>query len=263
MIKINKLIILFFLSINFIVKSQNIKKLETTIDSLKTKVIDLEKENILLIRKNNEYHVTNNLIFSLIDKIDSLYSNSFNRFMILISIIGSITIFVIPYYLKQIQNKILETKKKEITNFSKEEINKLELQLTTEINSKYIELNDFIGKINAENNELLKKEIIKTEISNLYIASKINELDKKHNAMLRNLTNAVIKSNSITAYDKVNFYLDIIWKNLNSLQDSDLKIENNEINVISNKLISLRDINEINQDLLENVIIQLIRFLKP
>lgn len=182
--------------------------------------------------------------------------------MILISIIGSITIFVLPYYLKQIQNKILETKKKEITNFSKEEINKLELQLTSEINSKYKELNDFIGKINSENNELLKKEIIKTEISNLYIASKINEIDKKHNAMLRNLTNAVIKSNSITAYDKVNFYLDIIWKNLNNLTYSDLKIENNEINVISNKLISLRDINEINQDLLENVIIQLIRFLK-
>src|SRR5690606_30965486 len=127
------------------------------LDELTQQVIELEKKNDSLNKKVYEYNVAKNSFTDVIDKVDNLYNNNFNRFIAFWAIIASIIIIGIPYYITRIQKKIIEAKKAEILNYSSTEINKLETKFSSELTQKYLELSDLINNSNQENKEALSK----------------------------------------------------------------------------------------------------------
>jgi len=245
---------LFFLFLIISCKAQKEKTLELKIDKLATEVNELEKKNIKLKEEIYEYKVSKNSFIEIIDKVDNLYNNNFNRFIIFWGILGSLIVLGIPYYITRIQKKIIEAKKIEIVQFSTREINKLEKKFSDQLKEKYIELNDLINSSNAENKYRLENEFTKTEISNLYIASKINEIDKNYVRMFGNLKNAIIKCESIEDYDKIDFFLEKISSNKAKFN---LELDKKSLKEIAVELSFLEKIGSVNQDLLQKVIEEL------
>lgn len=227
------------------------------VELINKKIEILSKKNDSLGKKINEYKSSNNSFIEVIDKVDNLYNNNFNRFLLFWTIVASIIIIGIPYYITRIQKKILEIKKSEIFNHSQAELNKLENKFSLELKEKYIELSDLISKSNEDNNETLKKEFIKSHIVNLYIAAKINEVDKKYDNVFSNLSNAVIKSNSIQYYFGVKYHLNNILTSLKKFKTAGIPLDQAKLKSIGEKLKILRDIEEIDQELLEKTIDEL------
>lgn len=248
-------ITLFFLFVSCKAQSHTTTTLQ--LDTLNGKINKLIKKNDSLQQKVNEFKIASNSSVEVIDKIDNLYNNNFNRFIVFWAIVASLIIIGIPYYITRMQNKILEAKKTEIFNYSKSEITKLEEKFTSELKEKYIELNDLINITTENSKENLRKEFIKSHIVNLYIASKINEIDKKHDNVFSNLSNAVIRSNSIEYYHGVKFHLNNILTSLTKFRNEGIVLNTEKLKEIGKKLEVLRDIEEIDQDLLEKVIDEL------
>lgn len=254
MIKLKVFLRLFFLGLIFSCNAQIDITLNKKFDKLNSQIIELEKKNDSLNKEIYEYKISKNSFIDIIDKVDNLYNNNFNRFIIFWGILGSLIVLGIPYYISQIQKRIIEIKKAEILNFSSVEINKLELKLLNELKDKFIELSNLINQSNEENKEKLKNESSKTIVSNLYIASKINELDKKYDLALINLGHAIIRSNSIQDFVKVNFHLKNIFDNSVKFESTGVNLDKESLQSISKKLIVLQDIEEVDQNLLEKVI---------
>lgn len=253
-----KIILIGFILFTISCKAQHRNELSTEIDSLSKKIIELEKKNDELSKLIYETNLTNKSSTELIDKVDNLYNNNFNRFILFWGMVASLITIGIPYYITRIQKKIIDAKKAEIINFSTTEINKLESNFSSELTKKYEELSDLINNSNQENKEELSKEFTKTFISNLYIASKINELDKKFNKVFINLSNAVIKSISIEYYTGANFHLKNILENLIKFETEEIILNKEPLIKIAEKFKTLRDIDEVDQDVLESVIEKLI-----
>lgn len=248
---------LFQISVLFlfmICKAENNKTLNINRLEINLQLEKLNKRNDSLEQKLCELKAGNDSVIETIDKVDNLYNNNFNRFIIFWGIIASIIIVGIPYYISQMQKKILDTKKQEIIAFSTTEINNLESKLYSELKEKYIELSDLINQSNENNKAKINEEFIKSYILNLYIASKINELDKNYEKIFSNLFNAVIKAKSIEYYPGVNFHLKNIYNIFNKLVASKIEFDKKELKNISEELESLRNIEEIDQEILEKVI---------
>jgi len=245
---------LFFLCLIFSCNAQTDTTFNKRIDKLNSQIIELEKKNDKLNREIYEYKVSRNSFVDIIDKVDNLYNNNFNRFIIFWGILGSLIVLGIPYYISRMQKKIIEIKKVEILDFSSFEINKLELKLSNELKDKFIQLSDLINQSNEENKVNLKNELTKTRAVTLYIASKINELDKKYDMALKNLGFAIIRSNSIQDFVNVNFHLKNLFDSSVKFEDAGVELDKESLKNISKKLMILRDIEEVDQVLLEKVI---------
>lgn len=232
--------------------------INSKVDTLNHKVVELEKKNDILLKKIDEYKISKNSNFEIIDKVDNLYNNNFNRFILFWGILASIITIGIPYYITRIQKKIIETKKTEILSYSSIELNKLEAKFSLELTQKYKELSDLINNSNQDNKKELKKEFIKTIILNHFFAAKINELDKKYNYIFINLKNAVLKSNSINYYNGVNTYLKSILRYLTKFQEQNIKLNKKNLAQIAEDFKTLNNIDEVDQDLLEDVLEKLI-----
>ena len=111
-----------------------------------------------------------------------------------------------------------------------------------------------INLSNEENKEKLQNEFNKTIVANLYIASKINELDKNYDMVFKNLGTAIMRSNLIQDFSKVNFHLKNIIDSLVKFENAGVESNKELLKSISNRLITLREIEEIDQILLERVI---------
>ena len=248
-------ILLLFLNCKAQLQQKPDSKLQ--VELINKKIEILSNKNDSLEKKINEYKSSNSSFIEVIDKVDNLYNNNFNRFLLFWTIVASIIIIVIPYYITRIQKKILEIKKSEIFNHSQGELNKLENKFSLELKKKYTELSDLISKSNEDNNETLKKEFIKSHIVNLFLAAKINEVDKKYDNVFSNLYNAVKKSNSIQYYPGVKLHLNNIITTLKKFKTADIPLDQAKLKSIGDELKILRDIEEIDQELLEKTIDEL------
>lgn len=248
-------VFLFFLAINC--NAQEDKNINCKLHNLTQQIIEVKKKNDSLSNKIYEYNVSKSSFTEIIDKVDNLYNNNFNRFIIFWGIVASIIVIGVPYYITRIQKKIIEVKKAEILSFSTEEIKKLETKFSSELTQKYLELSDLISNSTQENKKALSKEFAKTIVSNQHIASKIHELEKKYDKVFKNLAHAVIKSNSIEYYYGANFHLKNISTNLKKFKIDKIQLDKQQLAQIAEQFKILRGIEEIDQELLENVIIEL------
>ena len=187
--------------------SANDRNLISEIDKLKNKNNELEIQ-ISQLKYSNES--TNNMI----DKVDNMYNNNFNRFFSFWSIIATIVIIGIPYYITTMQKKIIEVKKKEFIDFSTAQMEILENKLLEEIANNYSQLN----KIIKESNDLSKQELDvtfkKTQVLTHLISSRVNELDGQFDKGMYNLVKAIGFAMESDLFNQASFLLDraLIYK---------------------------------------------------
>ena len=241
---------LLFLLIIFTCSAKEKQNQAEDIKRLNNQVEILIRKNDSLTMKMREFQLSKNEFTSVVDKIDNLYNNNFDRFILFWGIIASVIVIGIPYYITQMQKRIIEIKKTEIFTYSQGEINKLEDKFSKELTQKYSELNDLVNNSNLETKSELNKEFVKTRARSLYIASKINEIDKNYDKVFENLKDAITNCIDINYFFGINFYLRKIKNYKTKFDSQNVELNITRFNQIIESLKILGTNEEIDQDLL-------------
>lgn len=176
-----------------------IENLQRKIDTLKLDNKNLQKENENLKKGIEIIKAKSESTSIMIDKVDSMYQNNFDRLAIIFTFIGGVITIVLPYYLKTEQQKIIELKEKELNASNEEKIKEVLKDFNdklTESEKKYKEdLDKETENLNNTISEKTKKLEQKITKSNYSLSSKIYILTAsqlKKNEDYNNFTNAFI-----------------------------------------------------------------------
>ncbi|MGV0833566.1 coiled-coil domain-containing protein [Empedobacter brevis] len=152
-------------------------------NTTKTQIENLQKENESLKKEIEIIKAKSESTSIMIDNVDSMYQNNFDRLAVLFTIIGAIVTFVLPHYLKKEQQKIIELKEKELNASNTKMINEI--------------LKDFNEKLSES--EKKYKDELKKETENLHntILEKTEELEQN----LSNTNHSLLaKTNLFTSF---------------------------------------------------------------
>ncbi len=164
------LLITLFAFINVIAQKSNVNTnvnaaVNLNYEKLEKKINELKSENDSLNKKLNSILINDYKSTDVIDKVNNYYDNAWSKLIYLLSIIGGITVVILPFILTLQQKKELK-------------LNKLDFQ--EDVDRKIIELENKIIDFNKIEIEKLRQEI---ENLNKSITEKQNEEISKIYAM--------------------------------------------------------------------------------
>lgn len=223
------------------------------IEYLNSEIISLKTTNDSLSRSILKYEYAKDSYLNTVDKIDALYNNAFDRFMVFWGIIGAIITIGIPYYITRIQKKTIELKKEEIVRNSTGAINQLEETFLNNLRDKYQELNELIRDSNQENKENLKKDSQKSLANNFYIVSKINELDEKYDLVLNNLLSGLKLCINGQWFSQVNMFSKRILEYINKFKNKKVEISEATLNSIYVYVNDISITEEMDTDVIQSI----------
>ncbi|MDM1549923.1 hypothetical protein [Empedobacter falsenii] len=203
-------------------------------NTTKSQIENLQKENESLKKEIEIIKAKSESTSVMIDNVDSMYQNNFNRMTYLFSILGAIIVFVFPFWMQHTQKKLLKIKEEELNTSN-----------TKKINEVLKDFNEKLSESEKKYKEELKKE---TENLNNTIIEKTEELEQniiKSNHSLSSriyLFSAVYyKSNNnyndYTNSKLYNFYYE--YKSGNKNLQEIIKMSNELLEIIKDKNIQI------------------------
>ena len=210
------------------------------IKTLDSDVKELKMKNDSLSKELNKYLINSYKSTEVIDKVNNYYDNAWSKLIYLLSIIGSLTLIILPLLLTYQQKRELRLNKKDFEEYTDKKISKLEKRIIA-FNAKEIE------KVRLEIEDLNKnivnkqdKDINKIYAMTYYLQGINAETNKNADLMLksfitsvRHIIQAKEDGNLSLTLDMIIKTLDMKIKNKTKLTESDLSnVEkiNSEIN---------------------------------
>lgn len=187
-------------------------------DTTKIQIENLQKENESLKKEIEIIKAKSESTSVMIDNVDSMYQNNFDRMIFLFGFLGAIIVFAFPFWMQRTQKKLLKIKEEELNASNTKKINEVLKDFNeklTKSEEKYIEnLNketeNLHNTINEKTQELQQNIIEKTEYlkdyfleNNYLMRSKIFFLQRQHYKTIGNNKGYVITS----LYQFENLYL--------------------------------------------------------
>ena len=124
----NKLLIIIIL---FFIKSYSKSDSTFVLVNLKinSEVNFLKKQNDSLAKRLNEIEKNDYKSIEVIEKVNDFYDRSWNKLIVFLSIIGSILLVVLPYYMSKNQEEKINLKTKEFEAFTEKKVDELETKI--------------------------------------------------------------------------------------------------------------------------------------
>jgi hypothetical protein len=225
-------------------------------EKLEKKIIELNSKNDSLNKKLNNILINDYKSTDVIDKVNNYYDNAWSKLIYLLSIIGAITVVILPYFLtlqqkrelklnkldfqEDVDRKIIELENK-IINFNKIEIEKLRQEIEN-LNKNITEKqNEEIAKIYAMTYYLQGLNAKTTNNSDLIVksfTSTINHLIKgKSSPNIKLSLDYIIDA----IRDKIKKQSSLSKSNLSRLQDAISSINENYPDKFDEQLDILKD----------------------
>ena len=140
-------------------------------DTTKIQIENLQKENESLKKEIEIIKAKSESSSVIIDNVDSMYQNNFDRMIFLFGFVGAIIVFAFPFWMQRTQKKLLKIKEEELNASNTKKINEVLKDFNEKLiksEEKYIEnLNketeNLHNTINEKTQELQQNIIEKTE----------------------------------------------------------------------------------------------------
>lgn len=207
---------------------------------------NLQKENENLKKEIENLKLKSESISDMIDKVDSMYQNNFDRMIFLFGFLGAIVSIVLPFWIQHVHKRILEIKEKELNASNEKRIEEVLDHLENRFTESKIDYDKKLKeekvtlqqKLDDSNEEKIKRVLNDLEQKfteseyNFYnkldehkkiLEEDINEKTEKLDKNIRKTNHSLIAKNNIfhafyfkdkDDYDNfVNFKLSFLYNN--------------------------------------------------
>ena len=180
----NKLLIIIIL---FFIKSYSKSDSTFVLVNLKinSEVNFLKKQNDSLAKRLNEIEKNDYKSIEVIEKVNDFYDRSWNKLIVFLSIIGSILLVVLPYYMSKNQDEKINLKTKEFEAFTEKKVDELETKILNFHQEQFEKLKTEILLSQDGLNDNLNAEIKHVQSYIFALRGMLSEKDDNYNLFFK------------------------------------------------------------------------------
>lgn len=160
----------------------------------------LKNQNDSLAKRLNEIEKNDYKSVEVIEKINDFYDKSWNKLIVFLSIVGSILLFVLPYYLSKNQEEKINLKVKEFQDFTDKKVTELENKILGFHQEEFEKLKNQIELSQDDLNTNLNSEIKYVHSFIFALRGMLSEKDENYNMFFKHY---IISANMLIGLDKI------------------------------------------------------------
>lgn len=167
---------------------------------INTEINCLKKQNDSLAERLNKIEKNDYKSIEVIEKVNDFYNKSWDKLIVFLSMVGSILLVIIPYYLSKNQKEKINLKTKEFQDYTEKKVSELESKILNFHQNQFEKLNTEILSSQDVLNKNLNTEIKHVQSYIFALRAMLYEKDDNYNLFFKYY---IIAANMLIGVEKI------------------------------------------------------------